>query len=91
MCQAVSVGALSPDQACQRLFGPALLSRLEQMNALPSLRNAIHMATELEDVAALLPDKLSGALADIEAELRAALTVLVRQKPTGSKWLVRDP
>jgi hypothetical protein len=91
MCQALATGALSPDYACQRLFGPALLTRLDQMKACPSLRHAIHMATELEDVANLIPDKLASAIADIEAELMKALTTLVANKPAGEKWLVRAP
>jgi hypothetical protein len=91
MCQALATGALSPDYACQRLFGPALLTRLNQMKACPSLRHAIHMATELEDVANLIPDKLASAIADIEAELMKALTTLVANKPAGEKWLVRAP
>ncbi|WP_257454759.1 DUF3969 family protein [Archangium lipolyticum] len=89
MCQALATGALSPDYACQRLFGPALLTRLNQMKACPSLRHAIHMATELEDVANLIPDKLASAIADIEAELLKALTTLVANKPAGEKWLVK--
>jgi hypothetical protein len=49
------------------------------------------MATELEDVANLIPDKLASAIADIEAELMKALTTLVANKPAGEKWLVRAP
>jgi len=89
MCRALAAGALSPDDACQRLFGPALLTRLNQMKACPSLRHAIHMATELEDVANLIPDKLASAIADIEAELLKALTTLGANKHDGEKWLVR--
>jgi hypothetical protein len=49
------------------------LARLDQFDAHPALRHAIHMATELEDVADLIPDKLASAIADVEAELLKAL------------------
>ncbi|WNG25240.1 DUF3969 family protein [Cystobacter fuscus] len=88
MCGAIAKGELSPAYACQRLFGPALLTRLNQMNACQELRHAIHMATELEDVADLIPDKLASAIADIEAELLKALATLAANKPAGEKWLV---
>ncbi|HEX8826469.1 MAG TPA: DUF3969 family protein [Archangium sp.] len=91
MCRALATGAISPDTACHRLFGPALLTRLNQMNACPSLRHAIHMATELEDVADLIPDKLASAIADVEAELLKALTDLAPAGLAGEKWLVRSP
>jgi hypothetical protein len=91
MCRALATGAISPDTACHRLFGPALLTRLNQMNACPSLRHAIHMATELEDVADLIPDKLASAIADVEAELLKALTALAPADLVGEKWLVRAP
>jgi hypothetical protein len=91
MCRALATGAISPDTACHRLFGPALLTRLNQMNACPSLRHAIHMATELEDVADLISDKLASAIADVEAELLKALTDLAPADLVGEKWLVRAP
>jgi hypothetical protein len=89
MCQALATGTLSPDYACQRLFGPALLTRLNQMNACQELRHAIHMATELEDVANLIPDKLTSAISDVEDELLKVLTTLSTKRPAGEKWLVR--
>ena len=91
MCRALATGAVSPAAACHRLFGPALLTRLTQMNACHSLRDAIHMATELEDVADLIPDKLASAIADVEAELLKALTELAPADLAGEKWLVRAP
>jgi hypothetical protein len=90
MCRALAAGTLGPDYACQRLFGPALLTRLNQMNACQELRHAIHMATELEDVANLIPDKLASAIADVENELLKALETLSMKKPDGEKWLVRS-
>lgn len=89
MCRALVAGTLSPDYACQRLFGPALLTRLNQMNACQELRHAIHMATELEDVANLIPDRLASAIADVENELLKALATLSMKKSAGEKWLVR--
>lgn len=91
MCQALASGAISPDQACQRLFGPALLTRLEKMRACPSLQRAIHLATEIEDVADIIPDRLARAIADVEAELMKALAMLDMSKPAEEKWLVRAP
>jgi hypothetical protein len=91
MCRALATGTLSPAYACHQLFGPALLTRLNQMNARHSLRHAIHMATELEDVADLIPDKLASAIADVEAELLKALADLAPSDLAGEKWLVRAP
>lgn len=91
MCRALVTSAISPAYACHRLFGPALMARLDQLDAHPALRHAIHMATELEDVADLIPDKLASAIADIEAELLKALTDLAPADLVGEKWLVRAP
>jgi len=85
MCRALATGAISPDTACHRLFGPALLTRLNQMNACQELRHAIHMATELEDVANLIPDNLASAISDVEDELLKALTTLSTKRPAGDK------
>jgi hypothetical protein len=49
------------------------------------------MATELEDVADLIPDKLASAIADVEAELLKALADLAPSDLAGEKWLVRAP
>ncbi|WAM30311.1 hypothetical protein OZ403_14380 [Myxococcus sp. NMCA1] len=35
MCRALAVGPMALSYACGRLFGPALLSRLEALNAHP--------------------------------------------------------
>jgi hypothetical protein len=91
MCRALSLGVLSPDYACHRLFGPALLARLDQLDAHPALRHAIQLATELEDVADLIPDKLAKSIAEVEAELLKALTDLTPVGLAGEKWLVRAP
>lgn len=91
MCRALAAGALSPAYACHRLFGPALLARLDQLDAHPALRHAIHMATELEDVADLIPDKLAKSIAEVEAELLKALTDLAPAGLADEKWLVRAP
>ncbi len=91
MCRALATGTISPAYACHRLFGPALLARLDQVGASPGLRHAIHMATELEDVADLIPDKLASAIAEVEAELLKALTDLAPAGLAGEKLLVRAP
>ncbi|WP_257454763.1 DUF3969 family protein [Archangium lipolyticum] len=91
MCRALATGTISPAYACHRLFGPALLARLDQLGASPGLRHAIHMATELEDVADLIPDKLASAIADVEAELLKALADLAPAGLAGEKWLVKSP
>ena len=91
MCRALSLGVLIPDYACHRLFGPALLARLDQLDAHPTLRHAIQLATELEDVADLIPDKLAKSIAEVEAELLKALTDLAPVGLAGEKWLVRAP
>lgn len=91
MCRALSTGAISPAYACHRLFGPALMARLGQFDAHPSLRHAIHLATELEDVADLIPEKLAESIAAVEAELLKALTELSPAGLAGEKWLVKAP
>ncbi|QRN99444.1 DUF3969 family protein [Archangium violaceum] len=87
MCRALSAGAISPAYACHRLFGPALLAELEQMGAHPELRDAIHLATELEDVADIIPDKLSNSIAEVETRLMKVLRVLPSNELAGEKWL----
>jgi hypothetical protein len=90
MCRAMSLGVLGPDYACHRLFGPALLARLEQIDTPhPALRHAIQLATELEDVADIIPDKLTKSIAEIEAELLKALEALAPDGLAGEKWMVR--
>lgn len=76
MCRTLGAGAVTPSYACGRLFGPALLSRLEALNAHPELVRAIHLATELEDVAELAPDSLVASLAEVEACLLRVLSAL---------------
>ncbi|WP_245814278.1 DUF3969 family protein [Cystobacter ferrugineus] len=91
MCRALVTSALSPDYACHRLFGPALLARLDQLDAHPALRHAIQLATELEDVADIIPDKLAKSIAEVESELLKALAELAPVGLSGEKWLVRAP
>jgi len=43
------------------------------------------MATELEDVANLIPDNLASAISDVEDELLKALTTLSTKRPAGDK------
>ncbi len=91
MCRALMLGAVSPAYACHRLFGPALLERLEQIGAHPALRDAIHLATELEDVSDLIPDRLSRSIAEIEAALLAVLADMPPGSTAGEKWLIHQP
>ncbi|RKH06350.1 DUF3969 family protein [Corallococcus carmarthensis] len=88
MCRAMALGTLSPAYACSRLLGPALLSRLEAMEVHPELRHAIHLATELEDVARLAPEALSGSLTEIEGKLLKVLADLPPPRSDDEKWLV---
>ncbi|MGE6760458.1 DUF3969 family protein [Corallococcus interemptor] len=91
MCRALVLGSISPAGACSRLFGPALLSRLEGMEVHPELRHAIHLATELEDVAQLAPEALSASIAEIEAKLHQVLASLSPPSSEASKWLNLTP
>ncbi|WP_284666104.1 DUF3969 family protein [Myxococcus sp. SDU36] len=50
MCRALTAGAVTPSYACGRLFGSALLSRMEGLNSHPELVRAIHLVTELDDL-----------------------------------------
>ncbi|WP_223639712.1 DUF3969 family protein [Corallococcus sp. EGB] len=89
MCRALTLGTLSPTYACERLFGPALLTRLEAMEVHPELRHAIHLATELGDVARLAPEALSGSIAEIEGKLHQVLASLPPPSSDAAKWLVK--
>ncbi|NPD21919.1 DUF3969 family protein [Corallococcus exiguus] len=89
MCRALREGAVPPAYACNRLFGPALLTRLEAMEVHPELRHAIHLATELEDVGQLVPEALSRSLAEIEDKLLKLLAALPAPSPEGERWLAR--
>lgn len=87
MCQALKAGGVTPAYACQKLLGPSLLTLLERLGALPELRDAIHLATELEDVADLVPGKLASSIADIESALLNALGKLASSSPPAGRWL----
>ncbi|WP_240358289.1 DUF3969 family protein [Myxococcus vastator] len=76
---------MTPSYACARLFGPALLSRLEALNAHPDLVRAIHLATELDDLADLVPDALNSPIAEIEACLLRVLSALSPAPTAGAK------
>ncbi|RKH52569.1 DUF3969 family protein [Corallococcus sp. AB049A] len=91
MCRALMLGSIAPAGACSRLFGPALLSRLEAMEVPPELRHAIHLATELEDVAQLAPEALSASIAEIEAKLHQVLASLSSPSSDAAKWLNITP
>jgi hypothetical protein len=88
LCRALAKGAVSPAYACHRLFGPALLIRLDRLGARPELRHAIRLATELEDVSDLIPDKLTGSIAEIETALLMVLADLTPDSLAGDKWLM---
>ena len=87
MCRALAEGMLQPDYGCHRLFSPALLARLEQIDAHPELRDAIALAMEFEDVADLVPGGLPSSSADVETKLRGALKDVNPGKLAGEKWL----
>ncbi|NTX14301.1 DUF3969 family protein [Myxococcus sp. CA051A] len=91
MCHALASGVVTAAYACQQLLGPALLARLETPGVHPELRRAIHLATELEDVADLVPDKLHVSITEIENKLLAVLSSLASAEVTGAKWLVKRP
>jgi hypothetical protein len=91
MCRALAAGTVSPAYACERLFGPALLKRLEQAGASADLRDAIHLGTELEDIADLIPARLPGAVADIEKQLLQVLAVHKASADAGEMWLIFAP
>lgn len=55
MIRSVSLGAVTPEYACHRLFGPALVARARK-SANAALVEALELATELEDVSALAPN-----------------------------------
>lgn len=87
LCRALAKGVVSPAYACHRLFGPALLMRLDRLGACPALRHAIQLATELEDVSDLIPDKLAISIAEIETSLLTVLADLTPDSLAGDKWL----
>ncbi|WP_237079420.1 DUF3969 family protein [Myxococcus xanthus] len=89
MCRALAAGVVTPSYACARLFGPALLSRLEALHAHPELVRAIHLATELEDLSELAPEAMGSSLAEIEACLLRVLPALSPATTVGAKWIVK--
>lgn len=54
---------ISYDDAMHLLFLPSLIDRLEAF--VPTLGEAIHLGTELEDVAELIPEKLKESIEQI--------------------------
>lgn len=91
MCRALALGTLSPAYACSRFLGPALLSRIEAMRVHPELHHAIHLATELEDVARLAPEALPRSITEIEDKLLAVLVALPSPPSEDEKWLTKPP
>ncbi|NJK32708.1 MAG: DUF3969 family protein [Deltaproteobacteria bacterium] len=86
MCRALADGAVRPEYACARLFGPALLTRMQRLPARHPLIDAVHVATELEDVANLVPDAFEGAIQDLEDHLLRVVRSLA-DLADGEKWL----
>ena len=77
MCRAIRSGVIDTEYACHRMFGPALLSRVEAMATDEDLCLAIHLATELADVQALAPEALEKSIDEIEAKL----LIVLRRSP----------
>lgn len=90
LCRALASGVIGPTYACARLFGPALLTRMESLGSLAELREAVHLATELEDVSELVPHALQESIQEIEAKLVSAIGSLAAESTDGEKWLVPD-
>jgi len=88
MCRALAQRAISPSYACARFFGPALLGRLERLGVEPRLRDAVHLATELEDVFDIVPSAFDDSLQEIERNLLAAIETLATEPREGGRWLV---
>lgn len=88
LCRALSSGAISHGYACARLFGPALLNRMERLDVVPRLRESVHLATELEDVSNLVPHALADSIQEIESNLLAVVRSLAIDPTDGERWLV---
>ena len=89
MCKALQTRTVTTEFACNRLFGPALLSRLEELEFHPNLVHAIHLAMELEDVERLIPEKLEASLSDIDQTLLTRLRSMKPGRVTGERWLTK--
>ena len=63
------------------------MAHLDQLGPRPALREAIHLATELEDVSDLVPGKLAESISEIENEL---LKVLMDLAPHGLARVVLE-
>jgi len=60
----IEKGVVTVEEAMGILYNPMLISMFESVS--PSLSDAIHLGTELEDVASIIPTKLSESIAQIK-------------------------
>jgi hypothetical protein len=73
LCTAIEQGVLPITSAEDYLYSPYTLEQLETLGVSPQSLRLVHLGTELEDVASLLPEKLQESLVEIK---QAALTLL---------------
>lgn len=64
LCQSLRKGCITIDEAEWMLFSPRVMMH-EAIRDDP-IKKAIHLGTELEDVAQIVPDKLAMAIDEIE-------------------------
>lgn len=73
---AMSQGALSIEAAEDYLYSPYTLEKLQELGVSPQAMRMVHLGTELEDIASLLPEKLAESLAEIQETALAILQTL---------------
>jgi hypothetical protein len=79
--------ALGSSEAMHLLFSPNTMDILRRAGASAKVLDLIHSATELEDIEALLPDKLAG---EIDKLIEGALALLAEAEPydfAQERWL----
>ncbi|MBX3221502.1 MAG: DUF3969 family protein [Labilithrix sp.] len=91
MCRAIASGTVSVEFACERLFGPAVITRAKNAGATPKFVEALTLASELADVGRLVPHAFEASLADVEARLVDILRSMGPGELEAEKWLVTRP
>jgi hypothetical protein len=90
LCVAIGQGALSIEAAEDYLYSPYTLEKLQELDVSPQALRMVHLGTELEDIASLLPEKLEESLTEIQGVALAILQTLPASGP-GKQWVQTAP
>ena len=90
LCVAIGQGALSIEAAEDYLYSPYTLEKLQELGVSLQAMRMVHLGTELEDIASLLPAQLDESLAEIQGAALAILQTLPASDP-GNQWMQTVP